>query len=244
MGATLHERRCLDVLHASSVSDYKKQIVEFALHLGFETVGALVVRRHSPTLVEFQTLTNAPEAYLDEFYNQEHCELDPVAEHCSRLSTPIVWDRQTYANAGADALWEIQAPFGYKSGIAFAMHLDRGTHFMFGANWSADRCQDVRNFKAIAEDLLSFGAHAQAAAFELTLPSRQTSGAAFSLAKVELEALRWAMDGMTSWQVSDRMSISERHATLLTRRAMQKLGCSTKYEAVLRAIRLGLIEAE
>ena len=115
---------------------------------------------------------------------------------------------------------------------------------MFGANWNKDRCEAVPNFKAIAEDLLSFAEHAQAAAFEICLPSRIIPDSAWSLADMELEALRRTMDGMTSWEVANRMAISERHVSLLIRRAMQKLGCSSKYETGLRAIRLGLIECQ
>ena len=109
------------------------------------------------------------------------------------------------------------------------------------AGQSNDRCEHVPHFKAIAEDLLQFAEHAQAAAFELTLPSKLDRNSAWSLAGIELEALRWTMDGMTSWEVANRMSISERHVTLLLRRAMQKLGCSSRYETGLRAIKLGLI---
>ena len=244
MQSTRHERQCLEVLHATSVKDYKRLIVDYANGLGFETVGAMVISKHSPTLTEFQTVTNAPEAFLDEFHNQEHAGIDPVNKHCASSSSPIVWDRQTYARSSTDALWELQEPFGYRSGIAVAMHLGRGRHFMFGANWSRDRCEGARNFKAIAEDLLRFAEHAQASAFELCLPARLDHRLPSSLAPRELETLRWSMDGLTSWEVADRMSISERHATLLTRRAMEKLGCSSKYEASLCAIRLGLIECE
>jgi DNA-binding CsgD family transcriptional regulator len=241
---TLHHKRCLEVLHCNSVKDFKRQIVEFSQRLGFETVGAMVVTQHSPTMTEFQTVTNAPAAYLDEFHDPGHAALDPVSQHCSTSSVPIVWDRRNYASPGMRMLWEAQEPFGYRSGLAWAMHLGRGRHFMFGANWSKDRCSQVRNFTMIAEDLMSFGLHAQAAAFELSLPTRCEPDAPWSLANIELEALRWTMDGMTSWDVGERMSISAAHVTLLLRRAMQKLGCSTKYETCIRAIRLGLIECE
>ena len=242
MADTRHDKRCLDVLHAASVKDFSKQIVDFVQHLGFNTVGALIVVEHSPALTEFQTLTNAPTAYLDEFHNLSHAVADPVLQHGSRSSSPIVWNRQTYAQAQAERLWELQEPFGYRSGLAIAMHPGRGRHFMFGGNWDKDRCEDAPYFNTIAEDLLSFAEHAQAAAFELTLPAKLIDESDSSLAFSELEVLRWTMDGLTSWQVGDRMSISERHVTLLVRRAMQKLSCSSKYETCLRAIRLGLIE--
>jgi DNA-binding CsgD family transcriptional regulator len=192
-------------------------------------------------LTEFQTVTNAPEAFLDEFHDQEHARLDPVNKHCAVSYSPIVWDRRTYTGNDTEELWELQAPFGYRSGIAVAMHLGRGQHFMFGANWAKDRCENVPNFKVIAEDLLAFAEHAQASAFELCKPTTLDLNSPRGLTARELETLRWSMDGLTSWEVADRMSISERHATLLTRRAMAKLGCTSKYEASLRAIRLGLI---
>ena len=50
------------------------------------------------------------------------------------------------------------------------------------------------------------------------------------------------MDGLTSWEIGKRMDLSERDVALRLQRVMRKLGCGTKYEAVLRAIKLGLIE--
>ena len=244
MSATLHEKRCLDVLHASSVKDFKRQIVAFVQGLGFSTFGAMVVTGHSPTLREFQVLNNAPEAYLEEFRDRRHTIIDPVLQHCKYSSSPFVWDRRNYSNSRTSRLWDGQEPYGYRSGLAIGMHFARGKHFVFGVNWARDRCEHVPHFKAIAEDLLSFAEHAQAAAFELTLPSRLDSNNSWALASTDLEALRWTMDGMTSWEVADRMSVSERHVTLMLRRAMQKLGCSSKYETGLRAIRLGLIECD
>jgi DNA-binding CsgD family transcriptional regulator len=241
---TRHDRRCLDILHATSVRDFTRQIIAFTQHLGFNNVGAIVAVKHSNTLTEFKTITNAPAAYLNEFHNLEHASIDPVSEHCIQSSSPIVWNRQTYKSAGVEQLWQLQEPYGYRSGLAVAMHFARGRHFVFGGNWDKDACDKVPHFRAIAEDLLSFAAHAQAAAFELTLPSAMVPNGTFSLAKRELEVLGWTADGLTSWQVADRMSISERHVALLVQRAMQKLSCSSRYEACLRAIRLGLLQCQ
>lgn len=242
MGATLHERRCLDVLHATSVSDFKRQVVTYIQDLGFSTFGAMVVTDHSPTLREFQIVNNAPEAYLDDFGNKTHTLIDPVLQHCKHSSSPLVWDRRHYSGPDTSLLWDLQEPYGYRSGLALGMHTGRGRHFVFGANWAIDRCADVHHFKAIAEDVLDFAQHAQAAAFELTCPSKPDPESNWLLSREELETLRWTTDGLTSWEVGARMALSERNVTLLLSRAIQKLGCSSKYEAGLRAIRLGLID--
>jgi LuxR family transcriptional regulator/LuxR family quorum sensing-dependent transcriptional regulator len=57
----------------------------------------------------------------------------------------------------------------------------------------------------------------------------------------EIESLRWTMDGKTAWEVGNILSISERTAVLHINNAMHKLGCVNKHQAVLKALRLGLI---
>ena len=235
-------RKCQDVLHATSVKELSKQLVHFVQDRGFEHMAAMVIIDHSPTLTEFCTVTNAPDAFLRDFENLDSGRIDPVSQHCKRSTKPIVWDRNDYSTPEQQELWQRQAEFGYRSGYAFAMHFDRGLHFMFGVDSDRDRCEQLTNYKSALTDVLTFAAHAQAAAFELCLPTRPEPANAWELTKSEIEALRWTMDGKTSWEVGQSMSMSEWHVSLLLQRAMRKLDCSSNYEMILRAIKLRLIE--
>jgi len=49
------------------------------------------------------------------------------------------------------------------------------------------------------------------------------------------------MDGKTAWEVGAILGISERTAVLHVNNAMHKLACVNKHQAVLKALRLGLI---
>lgn len=49
------------------------------------------------------------------------------------------------------------------------------------------------------------------------------------------------MEGKTAWEVGTILGISERTAVLHVNNAMHKLGCVNKHQAVLKALRLGLI---
>ena len=51
-------------------------------------------------------------------------------QHCRRQSLPIIWDQGTYTSQGQGDLWEEQARFGYQTGIAMALHLPEGRHFL------------------------------------------------------------------------------------------------------------------
>ena len=89
-------------------------------------------------------------------------------------------------------------------------------------------------------ELQLFAVHAQDAAFRIFAPPVQKPEAP-SLTPRELEALRWTMDGKTAWEVGAIMNISERTAVLHLQNAMHKLGCINKHQAVLKAIRFGLM---
>jgi DNA-binding CsgD family transcriptional regulator len=52
------------------------------------------------------------------------------------------------------------------------------------------------------------------------------------------------MDGKITKSIAALMSTTEEVASERLRSAMRKLACGTKYEAVLQAIRLGLIHCE
>jgi DNA-binding CsgD family transcriptional regulator len=216
-------------------------MVDFIHFVGLSTVGATVITDHGCGLTEFQSVTNAPEGYLADFQNIQLAKLDPVSQHCKHSSMPIVWDQDVYVESGRADFWEHQAAFGLRSGISVAFHLPRGRHFLFGVDCDRRTCGSALRARELAGDIQEFAAHAQAAAFDLCLPYDHSEDKT-KLAKGEIDALRWNIDGLSNWEIGQAMSISETEVKLRLRRAMLKLGCNNKYEAALRAIRLGLVD--
>lgn len=238
---TQFHRQCLEVLHAETAKEYVRISGEFGQSMGFHTMASMVVTDHSASFSEFQSITNATAEYMPTFEDGVSAKLDPVSQHCKRSASPIVWDQNTYVAAGRADFWEHQSAFGYRSGIGVAIHLPRGRHFMFGFDTDSRRCFGKEATLGLTLDFQVFASYAQAAAFDLCVPYPR-GYPADSLAKGELDALRRSMDGHSDWEVGYAMGISETEVLLRLRRAMSKLGCSTKYEAALRAIRLGLVE--
>ena len=239
METQLH-RQCLEVLHAKTVKEFVRISAAFGQSMGFHTMGAIVITDHASHLSEFQTITNAPPDYLPTFDELSGAQLDPILQHCKRSAAPILWDQRTYLSAGRTDFWDHQAAFGYRSGIAVAIHLPRGRHFAFGFDSDARSCAPKKAVLGLTLDFLMFVSHAQAAAFDLCLPYPGSSNENV-IAPGELDALRRSIDGLSDWEVGNAMGISEKEVLLRVRRAMTKLGCTTKYEAALRAIRLGLV---
>ena len=57
----------------------------------------------------------------------------------------------------------------------------------------------------------------------------------------ELECLRWAAEGKSSWDTGVILKISENTVTFHIKNAMNKLGTSSRLVAVVKSIKLGLI---
>jgi DNA-binding CsgD family transcriptional regulator len=99
---------------------------------------------------------------------------------------------------------------------------------------------DPGELTRMVADLQLFAVHAQDAALRILVPSPADPSVP-SLTPRELEALRWTMEGKTAWEVGDVLGIAERTAVLHVNNATHKLGCVNKHQAVLKALRLGLL---
>lgn len=228
------------VLEARDRVEFRDAVVAFARQLGFETVSAMTVVDHGLGASEFINVDNTPAAYLAHFHASDGGRNDPVMQHCKRQSVPIVWDQATYVTRGLGGLWEEQARFGYHVGVALALHLPQGRHFLIGVDRDRPLPSEPVALTRMVADLQLFAVHAQDTALRILLPQAQRSERP-QLTPRELEALRWTMDGKTAWEVGAILGISERTAVHHVNNAMHKLGCSTKHQAVVKALRLGLI---
>lgn len=230
----------LAVMEAQTPTDFRNEVVRFAQRLGFKYVSAMTVVDHSLTQSDFHNVDNTPAAYSQSFNDAGQAQRDPVMQHCKRGTVPIIWDQDTYVSRGQGDLWEHQAHFGYQTGVALALHMPEGRHFFLGVDRDRPLSTKPRTMTRIVAELQLFAVHAQDAAFRIFAPPPPKPDVP-SLTPRELEALRWTMDGKTAWEVGTIMSISERTAVLHIQNAMHKLGCVNKHQAVLKAIRLGLL---
>lgn len=230
----------LSVMESRTEQEFRSEIVRFSQQLGFATVSAITVIDQPMTSPQFLSVDNAPPAFRETMDDASLGRIDPVMQHCKSHSVPIIWNQDTYTRHGLGDLWEEQASFGYRTGVCLALHMPEGRHFVFGVDREQALPKDPVELTRIVADLQLFAVHAQDAAQRiLVLPEARLERPA--LTPRELEALRWTMDGKTAWEVGELLGIAERTAVLHINNAMHKLGCASKHQAVLKALRLGLI---
>lgn len=230
----------LSVLEAKSADELRQRIISFGRDLGFERVGATTVVERPFQEPEFISLNNAPIEYVALSNDANRASGDPVVQHCRRSSVPITWSQGTYVSRGLGEQWEEQAPFGYGHGVAVALHLPQGRHFLIGLDRAAPLPANPDELMRIVADTQLFAVHAYEAAARLLIPAESVEPPP-SLTPREIECLRWTMEGKTAWEVGSILGISERTAVLHVNNAAHKLNCASKHQAVIKAMRMGLI---
>ncbi len=229
------------VLQARNRDEFRDEVVRFTQQLGFETVSAVTMVDRGLGKSDLVMVDNTPTNYVEPYVDAASGKLDPVLQHCKRQTVPIIWNQNTYVENGVGELWEQQAQFGYRTGSAMALHLPEGKHFLLGVDRDRPLPTDPQELQRLVADLQLFAVHAQEAAIRLLVPPAQQPERP-ALTPRQLEALRWTMEGKTAWEVGAVLGISERTAVLHINNAMHKLGCVNKHQAVLKALRLGLID--
>ncbi len=233
-------QRYLDVSQSRTVESFEARLVGFANDIGFGLATAAVVVERPGDKAVFLSVSNTPEGFETSAKSSSDSLRDPVLKRLKRLSVPFIYDQALYAAEGAGDLWEQQAAYGYQTGIAVALHLPGHRHFLLGFDREEHLpTQDVELTRLLA-DLQFLAVHAQDAASRLLLPANDGEDRPKLTAR-ELEILKWTMDGKSAWAVGEILAVSEHTVNFHLRNVFKKLDSSSKHQAALKAMALGLL---
>jgi DNA-binding CsgD family transcriptional regulator len=232
-----------EISQSPDIEAFRERLVRFAHDMDFGLVStAVVFESDSPgDDAKLVSLTNAPEAYESTYASAADSMRDPVLKRLKRLSVPFFYDQSTYESEDVPELWEEQAAYGYKTGVAVALHLPGKTHFLLGMDRDKPLPRHPARLTRLLADLQLLAVHAQDAALRLLQPPVDTIKPP-DLSERELEILRWTMHGKSAWAVGQLLSISEHTVNYHFRSMFRKLEVSSKHQAVLKAIGIGLLK--
>lgn len=237
----------LRVNTARDVRSLEAEAARFTWDLGFVRYGVTVMSDDFSSLKSGRRLWsahNTPLAYCESYNDAVLAKSDPVVQHFKKSSLPKVYDQDTYAAAGAGHLWEQQAPFGYAFGVGTALHLPRFRHVLFGVDTDDRPVMSRSQLTEIVARVQLFATFIQAAALSIcddTIDRPERAEESVRLSRREHECLQWAAEGKTAWETGAILSIAEGSVAKILASAIRKLDCATKPQAVVRALRLGLI---
>ena len=231
----------LDIASARDVPTFKRRIEEFAERLEVPLFNATLVVEQPAADAVIVAVRNTPDAFAEGASNAQAAARDPVVQRLKTASAPIVYDQSLYVSHSAGDLWEEQAPHGYHTGIAMALHLSGGRHFIFGVDRPAPLPANPDNLIRLMADLQLLAVFAQETAVRLLMPQAPSDSAIPALSAREQEILKWTLAGKSNHVIGQLLNISLSTVNYHLRTAMGKLGASTKHQAAARANALGLL---
>lgn len=181
---------------------------------------------------------NIPESFLQTAVDNDNARRDPVLTRLKASSLPVVYDQDTYVDAGVGEMWEAMAPHGYYSGIAVSLQVDRNRRLMIGIDRPDAMPKDRRHVTRFVADLQLLAVQLQTAASQVLVPRNL---AVVELKEIHLAILRLTMNGLSAHQVGDALGITGHTVNYHLRGAFDALGVSSKSQAVIKANSLGLI---
>ena len=237
----INYQQLIDVGMSTDFASFERRLVATADAMGFSIISGVLMRGllHDAN-VQITSLGNTPDAYVQAAKDLGDTRRDPVMASLMTQSIPILYNQQTYVDAGVGELWEMQAPYGYKTGIAVKLHLPGDKHFLLGMDREEALPESGAQVMQMVAGLQLLAAHALTAADRLLSP-KLSVGELPKLTKRELDVLSWTAQGKTAWEVSVILGMSEKTVNFHLGNAMRKLEVTSKHQAVLKCVAAGVL---
>lgn len=238
----LNYQDLLDLGLSPDLDTLQARLVSAVGQLGFGiSAGALIRGRLASRKASVHSFGNPPAGFVEASKSLEVGLRDPLLT--AMLAGPgcFAYDQDFYAQAGAGELWEHQAPFGYRAGLAMSIHEPAHAEvFFFGVDSPDPLPRDAAALAQLSGSLQVIGLNIQAAVQRLYTPVLDADLNALN--GEEVAALKWAADGQAYWLRGDRLVVSNPGLVKAQRSAVKKLGESKGQAALLKAIKGGLID--
>ncbi len=237
----MRQQDYMDVRESTDRATFESRLVRFAQAMDFGIVTAALAIERPGRSATFEVVGNVPQGFIEASRSFERTERDPVHKRLKSWHVPFSYDQNLYVEENAADLWESQAPWGYRTGIAMALHLPGGRHFLLGVDRPEPLPTDDAQLTRMVADLQLLAVYAQETANRVLAEPETLAEPLEKLSPREREVLQWTRDGKSSWAVGQILGLSEHSVNFHLRNACRKLGVAGKHMAVLKAISLRLI---
>jgi DNA-binding CsgD family transcriptional regulator len=234
-----------DISQAPDKSVFRRRLVDFAHEMDFDLVSALLVTEQATSVEPHMVYVgNRPKDFHEHAADPVLARKDPVLTRLRTFGLPFMYDQRFYVEHDAGDLWEVAAPYGFKTGICVALRLSDKRQFLLGLDRERPLRRNSPRTTRLLADLQLLAVHAQEAvqrlmvAAEADLPPVPVVP---DLTARELEVLRWAMHGKSAWATGELLGLSEHTVNFHFRNIHRKLGVASKHQAVLKALSLNLL---
>ncbi len=232
-----------DLICCKSLVDWRNAVFSLGKKLGFEqTMLAILPNRETPleSKYAFQH-SNYSSEWLNKYNEQKLGYIDPTVAHIATKSTPLIWSPDVFSQCGQEHMYEEASSYGLRSGVSLPIHGMNGELGILCC--VSDASQGNRALEHIAAALPELSCFRDFV-FESSarfIKATDDQGEMTRMTRRELEVLKWCAAGKSSWEIGRILSCSEATVNFHFGNIRRKLNSRSRQQAVVKAIRLGLI---
>lgn len=214
-----------------------------AERLGYDRVALAAVTapaRHTLGLTASSPAitANVPEEWIQHYTANGYEVFDPVMLRTPQSAEPLVWDDLTRQSALSPKQRRVMAESrdaGLLNGVSIPLHGPCGeTYVVSLATHGAllKQAADLSKLQILAvQFMISYARQLR----------RAKGSSSTRLTDRERECLTWTARGKSAWSIGKILGVSEHTVNFHLKRAMAKLEAANRMQAVVAALRLGLI---
>lgn len=227
-----------------TVASWRVCLQKIAEDLGYPHF-AMVISPEAPFRIDSELTfiqTNYPSAWVKKYVDEDLASIDPVVSYCQTKSIALVWSHDIFSGRRQKNFYEEACGHGICSGVSLPIHGPNGEH------GSVSFASDAKPDKAIlaemsrnAVKLSCLRDYIVDTSVPFMRPVTAPGEQAVALSPRELECLKWCASGKSTWDMARIMNCSESGINAHFSRIRHKLGTSTRRQAIVKAIRIGLI---
>jgi len=197
---------------------------------------------HEGTSGELMTAGSYDDRHVRAIVCDPVCKAAPILRPGRGNNIPFFWEASQYLTnkQSFSHLFQMSLDIGYERGVSMRVAGALGESNMLVAiyRWKTKAMED-----ALAELNMALMVIAPYALHAYRCRDGERNPTHFSLTQREQECLAWCAQGKTAWETSRIIGRSERTVTFHLQNAMRKLRVSSKQQAMVKAIKNGLISA-
>ena len=229
------------ILMAPSLDTLGREVRRVSRQLGFEYF--LYGVRYVPAegkACQF-ILSGYPMQWMTHYQTAGYADIDPIVAHTYRYATPLIWQERIFDTPERKIFMEDARACGIGSGFRVPIGgLPNEIALASIANPEISKDAQAHSVH-LAGTLYVLSSYMHEAIRRLVFAPPQASVEPPRLTPRELECLRWWVGGKMAVQIADILKISLAGVHFHLQNLKRKLGVRTKYQAIARAILLGIV---
>lgn len=228
-----------DVLQAANEADLASGVQTAASTLGFKLF-LLRVEVNRPVRDRVQhVISNYPLEWLRIYQERQYGAVDPIVAYCRQNSGAVVWSEHLHTTQSME-FWEALRGFGMGDGVSVSVHGGAGVQSMLSLACDQLLDANTKQTRQVVARATSLATATHVALDRISVPLLLAQ-AEPKLSQRELECLKWAAVGKSSWEIGEILSIAETTATFHMKNVVRKMKVANRTHAIALGVALGLV---